>query len=1235
MFRSRRDATPHHGCMRARAVGALAVTLGLWAIAAPDTLRGQEAPAPLAEILITEVMPDPLAADDAQGEWIEIYNGSAQTVDLQGWQIVDPRQAGETHTILTSLPAGPGDFVVLANHFHPALNGGVPVDYQYAGVVLENEDGLALLAPDGSLADTVTWQENHVESGRSLERVGSENPALWQRAWRPWPGSAGDFGSPGTATQPPPTPVPAPPLHISELMADPAAAPDDAGEWVELWNPNPFGVRLAGWALAADDGPAHLLEDVANLEIEPGARLVVARVLDPALNGALPARARVEGLQLANEAGALRLVAPDGNEIDRVEWGPDLARMITPGRSLERLESDVWRTAVSPWPGSAGDWGSPGAPPPDVPPTPTPTPTLPAPTPFPAVWPLAPEPSPLQIDEVAYRGDGGEYVVLVNRGAVTLSLEGWLLGDKESGASDEALLALPATTLPPGAAWVAARNGVEFLVRWRVPPDAQIEAGAPGVPVLRAPATGHFSLNDGGDEVVLIAPQGWLADAVRFGVSPAPVTGVDGSLTSSEGEALQRVPGGALPWETDVRLHFMAGVAAPFAPVQMPVAATLAPVALTDGLRAFWGTLDAQSTMSPGGKEPPRLVAARAAALGWDFVALSDPLPPAAASSSAPVFLPAWGWQDDGERAVILGGWSPGLADRWALLPYVEHMGIPVFWQQGPLLPSTLVAAIDASNLTTPHESAALVEVWRAAGQPLLPAGSAGRGVTGLAARDGSAGELLEAVRSRRGWYATQGGLWVTLVAQTGQGTVWMGSTIVPANQLLLRAAAGDAQAGVPLTLWQNGAAVAHSATGTLEYTALAAGNTLFHVTAQRADGAFAVSAPLLVRPEPEGTVLINEVLVDPDHDLNGDGEVNDGDEYVELFNPGALPVSLAGWQLFDLRAAQEDLRRFTLRAEHVIPGRGHLLLWRGETRIVLNNEDDNLYLMRPGGGEADQVVWDDLTIPSLAVARVPDGGPWRLDVTPSPGRANDGAPLAAAWAPAEEGPGPSEGPAAQGAIDVAAGRAPVALVSPPASLAYAGEEIALARTVGLSVEVTIAGVVVLPPGLIHSTIYVAQSGKANAESGAGMRVYLRRGDFPALAPGDAVRVRGLLHSFRGEKELLLESPTQVEVTGVGTLPPPLKVDPAQVGEALEGRLVQVEGTVVTRDGDSLYLAGERGNVVRVVVARSLGWPLPAAQPGQRWRALGVVGQLARAAPWNGGYRVLVRFPGDLVAVEE
>ena len=202
-------------------------------------------------------MVNPAAAPDETGEWLELYNAGDVAVNLDGWQLAD--LDSDRHVIVGEYWLQPRAYIVLGRENDVNANGGVAVAYEYDGLALANEaDELLLLTPWGTETDRLHWGEGtplRVPKGASLERTGFGEPANWAEAARPWPGSAGDFGSPGTSYAPPPTitetptdaptetplllptptqepPEQVPPIHLSEIMANPAAVADEAGEWL-------------------------------------------------------------------------------------------------------------------------------------------------------------------------------------------------------------------------------------------------------------------------------------------------------------------------------------------------------------------------------------------------------------------------------------------------------------------------------------------------------------------------------------------------------------------------------------------------------------------------------------------------------------------------------------------------------------------------------------------------------------------------------------------------------------------------------------------------------------------------------------------------------------------------------------------------------------------------------------------------------------------------------------------
>jgi hypothetical protein len=394
-----------------RGLGLAFIVMGLLPWLATGLPIRAQAPAPPL-LIISEVHPASEAVEDQLGEWIEIFNPGPEAVNLYMWRLVNQENASYQIPIDLWVPAG--GYLVLASHADPAQNGGVQTTHVYTPFSIANlNESLTLFDAQGQLVDSLAWGEGTalvVKPGVSLERSAPDANAPWLLAHSPWPGSAGDLGSPGAPYAPPPTatplptptltvtPLPAipPRLFLSEIMANPAAVGDDVGEWIELYNGDSIAVNLNGWILADQGNDQAILS--GDLWLQPGSYLVLAGVGDPAQNGGVTVQMSYSGLQLANESDELLLIAPWGAEVDHLYWDGSNYK-ITEGASLERTGFDPdarWATAYFSWPGSAGDLGSPGAPyspPPTLTPTPSPTP-LPTATPLPSPTPtLTPPPA--------------------------------------------------------------------------------------------------------------------------------------------------------------------------------------------------------------------------------------------------------------------------------------------------------------------------------------------------------------------------------------------------------------------------------------------------------------------------------------------------------------------------------------------------------------------------------------------------------------------------------------------------------------------------------------------------------------------------------------------------------------------------------------------------------------------------------------------------------------------------
>ncbi len=168
---------------------------------------GGSASAQPGDIVITEIMQNPDAVYDSDGEWFEIYNNSDHDIDLNGWIIRDLDT--DSHTITSSVIIEPGQYLVLGRNADKATNGGVDVAYQYSNFNLANgADEIQILLPDGQTEiDRVQYDGGinwPAPTGASMYFKGTPDEdnndgSQWAVSELPWDGSAGDFGTPGYA----------------------------------------------------------------------------------------------------------------------------------------------------------------------------------------------------------------------------------------------------------------------------------------------------------------------------------------------------------------------------------------------------------------------------------------------------------------------------------------------------------------------------------------------------------------------------------------------------------------------------------------------------------------------------------------------------------------------------------------------------------------------------------------------------------------------------------------------------------------------------------------------------------------------------------------------------------------------------------------------------------------------------------------------------------------------------
>lgn len=139
----------------------------------------------------------------------------------------------------------------------------------------------------------------------------------------------------------------------------------------------------------------------------------------------------------------------------------------------------------------------------------------------------------------------------------------------------------------------------------------------------------------------------------------------------------------------------------------------------------------------------------------------------------------------------------------------------------------------------------------------------------------------------------------------------------------------------------------------------------------------------------PPPLLAINEFVPRPGHDWNGDGEINTGDEYIELINHGSINVNLNGYRLDD--EANIGSTPFSLPAITIKPGE-RIVFYGAVTGLLLSDGGDGVRLLRSNGQLVDAFNYTTVGYPDQAYCRLPDDGgadDWNDSCFPTPGLRN------------------------------------------------------------------------------------------------------------------------------------------------------------------------------------------------------------------------------------------------------
>ena len=349
--------------------------------------------------------------------------------------------------------------------------------------------------------------------------------------------------------------------------------------------------------------------------------------------------------------------------------------------------------------------------------------------------------------------------------------------------------------------------------------------------------------------------------------------------------------------------------------------------------------------------------------------------------------------------------------------------------------------------------------------------------------------------------------------------------------------------------------------------------------------------------------ILINELLPNP---IGDDTE----EEWIELKNENDDEASLSGFVLSDASGASYT---FTAQSDQ-IPPHGLLLVPRAQTKIVLNNDGDTIFL-KYQGHTLTQIQYGK-NQEGTSFAR-DDQGNYTWTTSPTPGKPN----VISLPAEIEEESDEEEEPFnAQTAVaspqDNEEARdtneQPKPIVSPKDVRKVEIKDI---RSLPRNTKVATEGVVIVPSGVFGRTSMYLN----------GMQIYSVAVQFPDCATGDLVEVQGYVSMSGNETRITVPKTGWVKKIGKGEPPEPLLLTAATLSDEQEGSLVQVEGELIEKKSTTLWFDDDTGEV-RITLKDTTGLHPEDFTAGEHYTVKGVLSET------SAGYRVLPRGKDDVAS---
>ena len=273
-------------------------------------------------------------------EWMELHNRTDGLISLDGWLLM--AEDGTPEIKLSGTIPAKGFF--LLERTDDSTLPSVSADLIYKGALGNNGERLKLYDATGELVDETGsssgWSAGDNSTKQTMERKEDDT---WQNSYDPGgtPRAQNSVVLTEILKLPEDKPVEDGPLTYSggivfnEIMPSPEG-PDEAEEWIEIFNQNDFQVNLSDWKIEDTTGRITTYFFPKNAEISAKNFLVLPR--------------EETGITLNNSEDGLNIFQPNGNITDSVSY-----KKAPRGQSYNRFGAEwAWNTLLTPGATNAG-----------------------------------------------------------------------------------------------------------------------------------------------------------------------------------------------------------------------------------------------------------------------------------------------------------------------------------------------------------------------------------------------------------------------------------------------------------------------------------------------------------------------------------------------------------------------------------------------------------------------------------------------------------------------------------------------------------------------------------------------------------------------------------------------------------------------------------------------------------------------------------------------------------------